>query len=117
MSRSGTAAWTKALVHGLTDAPDGHAPFAGLTFNKAGHLFGTTSNGGSSGSGCLFELVPQSSGGWTESVVYSFTNGSDGGFTSTPVIVNGAGNIFGTAQFGGTSTEGVVYEVTGVSAR
>lgn len=117
LSPSGAGTWTKTLVHAFTDTPDGHAPMAGLTFNKAGHLFGTTSNGGSSGTGCLFELVPQSGGAWTESVVYSFTNGSDGGFPSTPVIVNGAGNIVGTAQFGGTSTEGVVYEVTGVSAQ
>ncbi|MCU1303886.1 MAG: hypothetical protein JWQ87_4170 [Candidatus Sulfotelmatobacter sp.] len=114
LSPSTGGTWTKTLVHAFTDTPDGHAPMAGLKFNKAGNLFGTTSNGGTSGTGALFELVPQSGGGWTESVVQSFTNGSDGGFPSTPVIVDGAGNLYGTTTFGGADTEGVAYAFTGV---
>jgi hypothetical protein len=35
LSQSGTGTWTKTLVHAFTDTPDGHAPMAGLTFNKA----------------------------------------------------------------------------------
>jgi uncharacterized repeat protein (TIGR03803 family) len=111
LSPSGNGAWTKTTIHAFTDTPDGHAPMAGLTFDSAGNLFGTTSNGGSSGTGALFELSP-GSGGWTESVVYSFTNGNDGGFPSTPVLVNSKGKILGTASFGGQFTHGVVFSVT-----
>ena len=117
LSPSGAGAWTKTLLHAFTDSPDGRFPAAGLAFNKAGHLFGTTPYGGSyeSGLGTLYELVPQSGGGWTESVVYSF--GNDGWNPYNPVIVNGAGNIFGTTVYGGTESGGTVYEFTGVSAR
>jgi uncharacterized repeat protein (TIGR03803 family) len=116
LSPSGTGTWTKTLLHAFSDTPDGRLPAAGLAFNKAGHLFGTTENGGG-GTGTLYELAPQSGGGWTESIVYSFGNGGDGGFPVSPVIVNRAGNIFGTTLVGGTWSGGVVYEFTGVSAQ
>ena len=112
---AGNGIWTKSTLHAFTDTPDGHAPSAGLTFDKAGHLFGTTSNGGSAGTGCLFELVSQM-GGWHESVVYSFTNGNDGGYPSTPVTIDSKGHLFGTASFGGQYTFGVAFEFSGVAA-
>ena len=111
LSPSGNGTWTKTTIHAFTDTPDGHAPLAGLTFDKAGNLFGTTANGGSTGTGALFELSP-GSGGWTESVVYSFTNGNDGGFPSIPVIVGAKGNILGTASSGGQFTQGVVFSIS-----
>jgi uncharacterized repeat protein (TIGR03803 family) len=111
LSSSANGSWTKTTIHAFTDTPDGHAPMAGLTFDRAGNLFGTTYNGGNSGTGALFELSP-GSGGWVESVAYSFTNGNDGGFPSTPVIVSRKGTILGTASFGGQFTHGVVFSVT-----
>jgi uncharacterized repeat protein (TIGR03803 family) len=106
--------WTKTTVYAFTGSPDGHAPQTGMIFDKAGNLLGTTLNGGTNDSGAVFELTPKSGGGWTESVVYSFLYGSDGGYPSTPLIIDGAGNIYGTAQFGGTYNEGVAFEFTGV---
>jgi uncharacterized repeat protein (TIGR03803 family) len=77
-------------------------------------MFGTTSNGGNSGAGVLYEISP-SSGGWTESVVYSFSNGADGGFPSTPVTFDSKGNLFGTAEFGGTAGDGVAFAFPGLA--
>ena len=116
LSPSTSGTWTKTLVHAFTDTPDGHAPMAGLKFNKAGNLFGTTSNGGTSGTGTLFELMP-SGGGWTESIVHSFTNGSDGGFPHTPLLIDASGNLWGTTQIGGNYTQGVAYEFPGLAAQ
>src|SRR5258708_11558570 len=52
---------------------DGSNPIAGLTMDAAGNLFGTTPGGGAYRDGEVFELSPNVSGGWTETVVYSFT--------------------------------------------
>jgi uncharacterized repeat protein (TIGR03803 family) len=107
--------WTKTTLHAFTGPPDGHAPLAGVTFDSAGNLFGTTSNGGMTGTGALYELSP-SSGGWTESVIHSFTNRNDGGYPSTPLIFDTEGNLLGTAEFGGAFTHGVVFAFKGVAA-
>jgi uncharacterized repeat protein (TIGR03803 family) len=89
---------------------------AGVTFDAAGNMFGTTSNGGNSGSGVLYEISP-TTGGWSESVVYSFSDGADGGFPSTPVTFDAKGNLFGTAEFGGTAGAGVAYGFAGIGAQ
>ena len=106
--------WTKTALYEFKDIPDGHAPEAGVTFDSAGNLFGTTMNGGTDGAGAVFELTPQS-GGWRATVIHSFTNGNDGGYPNTPVIFDSNGNLIGTAQFGGLYTWGIAFEFTGVN--
>ena len=59
-------------------APDGGNPQAGLIFDAAGNLYGTTFGGGAYNLGTLFELTPAGGGNWTESVLHSFGNGTDG---------------------------------------
>ena len=110
LSPSGSA-WTKTTLYTFAGEPNGHAPSAGLSFDKAGDIFGTTSNGGNNDSGALFELKTQPGGVWAESIVESFTNGSNGGYPSTPLIVSGT-NIYGTAGSGGQYGHGVVFEVS-----
>jgi hypothetical protein len=90
-----------------------------ITFDQAGNLYSTTAGGGvtrsgcySSGCGTVFKLTPSSGGHWTESVVYAFTNGSDGNNPDSPVVIDGAGNLYGTAANGGQYNYGVAYEIT-----
>ncbi|MGH9205213.1 MAG: choice-of-anchor tandem repeat GloVer-containing protein, partial [Acidimicrobiales bacterium] len=87
--------WTQRVLYSFVGGLDGEQPVAGLLASHNGTLYGTTKLGGASSSGTVFALTPPSSpgGAWTESVLYSFTGGSDGG---TPV----AGLIFGPS--GGT---------------
>jgi uncharacterized repeat protein (TIGR03803 family) len=105
-------------LYTFTGGADGKFPAAGLVFDSAGNLYGTTEFGGlvsdCSGNGCgvVFELSPQQGGGWSEKVLYSFTGGADGGNPSAGVIFDQAGNLYGTAQFGGPGIGGTVFKLT-----
>ena len=55
--------------------------------------------GGAFGAGTVFELSPNGSGGWNETVLYSFTGGSDGSNPMGPVIFDKVGNLYGTTEF------------------
>jgi uncharacterized repeat protein (TIGR03803 family) len=92
------------------DGGDGANPQSALIFDSEGNLYGTTQNGGSgecggTGCGAVFELSPQSGGGWSESVLYAFCSLSgcvDGEKPLFgPLAMDTAGNIYGTTYFGG----------------
>src|SRR5581483_6266170 len=96
---------------------DGADPAAGVITDSSGNLYGTTQDGGVSGLGTVFELV-NSNGGYTEKVLYSFTNsGGDGSLPSAGLIMDSSGNLYGTTAFGGASDScngygcGTVYEL------
>src|SRR5262249_42179200 len=74
----------------------------------SGNLYGTASTGGAFGFGAIYQLPVGTSDILT---LYSFTGGEDG---STPVgglIVDANGNLFGTTQFGGSTGDGVIFEL------
>jgi len=90
---------------------------ATLIFDAAGNLYGTTLWGGTYGDGTVFELTPTAGGGWTEQVLYSFGNGTDGADPNATLIFYRAGNLYGTTDLGGTYGGGTyglgtVFEVT-----
>ena len=86
--------------------------------DAAGNLYGTTVNGGAHGeSGTVFELTPNATKtGWMETVLYSFcaqTNCTDGGGPFAGVIMDAAGNLYGTTLGGGAhGNSGTVFELT-----
>ncbi len=100
---------------GGTHCTDGANPYGGLTFDAAGNLYGTTANGGASGctNGCgtVFELSPNSMGGWTETVLHSFADGADGANPEAGLTL-AAGNLYGTTVNGGTNNRGTVFELS-----
>jgi hypothetical protein len=106
---SGTGAWTESILYDFTGTADGSRPSASLIFDSAGALYGTTADGGdvscNNGYGCgtVFKLSPPAApgGGWTESVLYAFTAGTDGFYPDTPVIFDRAGTLYGTTNYGG----------------
>jgi uncharacterized repeat protein (TIGR03803 family) len=108
--------WTERLLHtflGVT-AYDGENP-NGLTFDAHGSLYGTTTGGGVDNPGTIFKMTHNSGGGWQETVLYSFTAGDDGAYPSSGVVLDPAGNIYGTTLWGGPSgdtTGGVAFEFT-----
>lgn len=90
----------------------GAFPVAGLIFDASGNLYGTTTSGGTSGVGIVFELSPQSNGGWTETVLFNF-DGIDGSAPSGNVTFFGSpANLYGTTSSGGASNAGTVFELT-----
>lgn len=97
---------------------DGSSPIGSLAFDSQGNIYGATTNGGSfkscrSGGGCgvVFELT-LSGGRWVETVIYDFTGGNDGGNPISGVVVDTAGNLYGTTIAGGTHGVGTVFELT-----
>lgn len=100
--------WTKKVLFSFTGGNDGGAPLSGLILNQAGTLYGTTSQGGFYGAGTIFELT-HSGNGWTERVIHSFGAGNDGRMPMSGLIFDKSGNLFGTANQGGTGNRGVVF--------
>ena len=103
--------WLTSVLHSFS-GPDGHSPGAGLVMDPAGNLYGTTVFGGSDPgyAGTVFKLTPGAKNKWTHTLLYSFTGGADGGQIYSGVVLDNAGNLYGTAAGGGNG--GVVYEVT-----
>jgi uncharacterized repeat protein (TIGR03803 family) len=104
--------WVETILYNFTGGADGGDPLYGdLSFDQAGNIYGTAAGGGSSGGGVVFKLI-RSGSGWTESVIYNFTNGSDGGTPAAGVIFDGAGNLYGTTTEYGEHFLGTVYELS-----
>lgn len=89
---------------------DGAGPQAGLVMDSNGNLFGTTEVGGHSSNGTVFELM-NSSGNFTETVLYRFEGGDDGALPDAALIIDSHGNLYGTTSSGGTSNAGTVFEL------
>src|SRR4029077_4184859 len=96
MLASAARAGTEKVLYSFSGGNDGEYPDSDLGIDSAGNLYGTSVGGGDFDSGALFELTP-SGNGWTETVLYSFTSGADGGQPSGGVALDAAGNLYGTA--------------------
>jgi uncharacterized repeat protein (TIGR03803 family) len=102
--------WTEQVLHSFGSGTDGIWPSAGLTFDAAGSLYGTTSWGGTYGYGTVFELTPAPGGGWTEKVLHNF-NGTDGAAPYAGLIFDAAGHLYGTTKEGGAYGYGAIFEL------
>jgi uncharacterized repeat protein (TIGR03803 family) len=97
---------------------DGAFPVAGVIRDKAGNLYGTTTLGGTNDVGVVFELsFDARTGNWTENVLYSFcpmgtaSGCPDGKTPLAGVVMDAAGNLYGTTEFGGAHEQGTVFKV------
>jgi len=88
---------------------DGAVPLAGLVLDAGGNLYGTTEEGGEFESGTVFELAP----GGSETVLHSFAGQSDGAFPYAGLIMDKAGNLYGTTSSGGVNNVGTVFKLAG----
>jgi uncharacterized repeat protein (TIGR03803 family) len=114
-----TVLYAFCLVDGCAD---GYAPEAGLVRDTQGNLYGTTSAGGTGGfagrEGVVFKLTPTVTAPWTETVLYSFTDTTDGANPTAPLIMDAQGNLYGTTTVGGDLTAcggtgcGTVFKIT-----
>jgi uncharacterized repeat protein (TIGR03803 family) len=85
------------VLHSFT-VNEGCFAEASLLRDTAGNLYGTTDGCGKFGDGTVFKVAP--SGKTT--VLHTFTGGPDGGFPGGPVVQDKAGNLYGSATFGGS---------------
>lgn len=113
--------WREKVLYSFcvtTGCPDGADPVAGLAWGPSYNtIYGTTEAGGitncGGGAGCgtVFSLS-NSSGVWSEAVVYSFQGRPDGVGPFGPVVVDGSGNLYGATTSGGTYNFGTIWEIT-----
>ncbi len=101
----------EGVIHRFGTGTDGAQPIGGVVLDSAGNFYGTTSLGGAFGNGTVFE-AQRSGRAWIESVIYSFTGGTDGANPPAGVTLDAQGNLYGTSSFGGANGSGAVYELS-----
>ena len=107
--------WIESVLHSFeSNGKDGNGPWGGVVFDAAGNIYGTTPGGGQYGDGTVYELAAKVGKGYEEQILWSF-NSADGLNPFGTLILDSAGNLYGTATFGGAhfyDWYGVVFEVT-----
>jgi hypothetical protein len=107
--------WEERVLHTFTGGKDGAVPIGGVVLDSAGNLYGTTFFGGDKkpancqlqsigfapGCGVVYKLSPTAHGPWEETILYTFTGGSDGAYPASGVILDSSGSVYGTAGAGG----------------
>ena len=111
LSPTASGPWTETVLHSFTGGPtDGSAPEAGVVFDSAGNLYGTTYGGGTFEYGTVFKLSPNGDGSWSESFVHYFDSIAPDGYLVNSVIVDASGNLYTTTAEGGKYSYGTVLE-------
>jgi uncharacterized repeat protein (TIGR03803 family) len=108
LAQSG-GSWTYRLLAALSGA--GGGPFASLTMDPSGNLYGTTSSDGANSVGSVFKLTP-SGDSWIYSTLHDFGGQNDGSIPLGGVVRDSSGSLYGTTTFGGQYGEGVIWEIT-----
>ncbi len=105
--------WSERILYAfIADASTGSFPNTSLIFDSSGNLFGTTSQGGTSNAGTVFELSPQASGAWQFKVLHSFNSTTgDGTDPVGKLILDSSGNLYGATGEGGDHQLGAVFEL------
>ncbi|MGC9946834.1 MAG: choice-of-anchor tandem repeat GloVer-containing protein [Bryobacteraceae bacterium] len=103
------AAGNETVLHSFAGGADGEEPLAPAIRDAAGNLYGSTAKGGINQAGTIFKIDAAG----VESVLYAFTGGKDGRSPQSPVILDSAGNLYGTTNRGGVANAGVVFKLSG----
>lgn len=110
----GSDGWAERVIHTFgRKSGDGGDPYFAPAFGKAGHLFGSTWGGGDPVCDCgvVFELAPVV-GGWHERVLYTFKGEYHEGNPYGGLVVDTAGDLYGTTTYGGSHNQGTVFKLS-----
>jgi hypothetical protein len=112
LATTASAEWKEKVLYSFQGLPDGSLPVGAVVFDKAGNLYGATTEGGSSSCisvaqcGTVYQLVAPAKQGdpWTETVLYIFKGNAsnDGASPAGGLVIDAAGNLYGTTAYGGT---------------
>jgi uncharacterized repeat protein (TIGR03803 family) len=114
----GALAATEKVLYSFKGGSDGTNPSTGLIADQAGNLYGTTTDGGTGpctgGCGTVFQLTPPGApaGDWTETVIYNFQADKDGAGPMAGLVMDQAGNLYGTTLGGGAFLDGTAFQLT-----
>jgi uncharacterized repeat protein (TIGR03803 family) len=108
-----SAKWNEKVLYSFQGGTDGSTPAGGVVFDAAGNLYGTTQQGGGTSCapisfcGTVFQLAPpaKKGGAWTETVLHTFagvTGNQDGATPAGGLVIDAAGNLYGTTAYGGS---------------
>lgn len=104
--------WTYSVLYSITGPlGDQCGPAWALTMDVGGNLYDTTQCDGANNLGSVFKLT-NTGGSWTYTSLHDFTGGNDGEYPASSVILDRSGNLYGTASYGGTKGQGVVWGIT-----
>ena len=101
--------WKERVIYSFPGGANGGNPYAGLIHDSAGNLYGTTASGVFGAGGVVFKLA-KVNGVWSESVLYTFDNAGNGSYAG--LVMDSAGILYGTTEFGGPQFAGNVFAVT-----
>jgi hypothetical protein len=114
MAISASAEWNEKVLYSFQGGTDGSTPAGAVVFDAAGNLYGTTTNGGSSSCrspfqcGTVYQLkLPAKKGDpWTETVLHVFkgNDSNDGASPFGGLVMDAAGNLYGTTGYDGTGS-------------
>jgi uncharacterized repeat protein (TIGR03803 family) len=100
---------TETVIYRFSGS-NGALPQAGVIFDGAGNLYGTTTYGGANDLGTAFELLP-SGHGWSEQLIHSFGPYSQGQVPTAALSLGHDGDLYSTTAQGGISRNGLTYEL------
>jgi uncharacterized repeat protein (TIGR03803 family) len=104
--------WKERVLHSFNGSDGDHPSGANVVVDSAGNLYSTTIFGGQSGYGLVYELSPSTNGTWKETVLHSFSGGTDGGYAEGGVVLDTAGNLYGATDGSPKATCGTIFELT-----
>ncbi len=112
LTSAASAQWNEQVLYSFQGGSDGYTPTGGIVFDKAGNLYGATTDGGAdncspiANCGTVFQLAPPANDGdpWTETVLYVFKGAQfgDGDLPAGGLVIDSQGNLYGTTAYGGT---------------
>jgi len=97
--------WQKTVLYSFDDGQ----PVGALVFDNIGNLYGVTGESGNTcnpngcsgfSMGTVYELTPTGSG-WQRTVLHTFSGSPDGEQPGAGLVMDKAGNLYGTTEYGG----------------
>ncbi len=103
--------WTETILYSFKGGADAAFPSSALIRDNSGNLYGTTTLGGTSNVGAVYQLSPGPGGTWAETVIHSFT-GPDGSLPNGRLQLGPNRVLYGTTDGGGAGDAGTVFQLT-----